>query len=370
MIKKDLWKLIDGELGAEFERKTSLKHAALRVHSLFTDNREFRVSNYLESEESWKAYLAYYLPLNFFKVINILQSHHKKIAVQKSLRILDFGCGPATATFAFLSYLKDLKIESNVEVCLVDNQKKILTKSEKLVKTFADQNQLKVTVKSFIEIPKDEDYDFIFAINVMNELKQDISNVLWSSLKMDGYLLIIEPSHRVSSQRLIRNRERILKNNDSHMIGPCMHHQKCPVYRSKNWCHFSLSHRDDRLKSISIKWYKDPRSWLKFSYLFFKKSDSDRKDSTNQLRAIGDLHPIGRGKEFSKTERSIFKHGNLSLREGSTLAIDLCSPNEKRVYTLNNHEKKEFGEKLNRGCIVEIDMSQIQKVIPFRFEKK
>lgn len=369
MIKKDLWKLIDGELGAEFERRPSLRHAALRVHSLFTENREFRVSNYLESEESWNAYLAYYLPLNFFKVFNILLSHQKKISLHRTLKILDFGCGPATATLALLSFLKEIKFENKIEVHLVDNQKNILTKTEKLVKTYATQNQVNINVLSDTEIPKEEGFDFIFAINVMNELKHDISHILWNSLQNEGNLLIVEPSHRVSSQRLIRNRERILKFQDSHLIGPCMHQQKCPVYRSKNWCHFSLSHRDDRLKSIAIKWYKDPRSWLKFSYLFFKKSTNQDINISNQFRAIGDLHPIGRGKEFSKSERSVFKHGNLSLREGSTLAIDLCQPNKKLIYKLNKHEKKEFGASLSRGSIVEIDMNQIQKVIPFRFDK-
>ncbi len=367
MSQKDLWKLIDGELGAGFERQTSLKRFALEMHSYFTSERDRSFSNYLESDEGWKAYLSYYLPLNFFKVFQILQSHHSQLQFQAKIKVLDFGCGPATATLAFLSYIQSTKKPNfEIEITLVDHQKRILPKAEAIVQKYAFQNNLNIKINTTTKIPENESFDVIFAINVLNELKTDISNSLWNVLSENGKLLIVEPSHRVSSQRLIRNRERILKYDQSHLIGPCFHHEKCPVYRSKNWCHFSVSHQDDRMKSISIKWFKDPRTWLKFSYLFFAKSQLNRENLSNVYRAIGDLHPIGRGQDFSKTERAQFKHGNLSLQKGLKLAIDFCQPNEKLVYTLNEYEKKQFGQKLSRGSSAIIEMKQIQKVIPFK----
>ncbi len=368
MVQKDLWKLLDGELGAQFENKPPLKHAALKLHSLFTENRAHRIASYFDSSETWKAYLSYYLPMNFFKVLNILRSHRPQLSFSGKVRILDYGCGPATASLASLSFLKtEFRAVKEFEIVLVDHQKKILPPAEELLSKFATQNELDVKIQSSTRVPSaPANFDFILAVNVLNELKQDVSSSLWELLSERGTLLIVEPSHRVTSQRLIRNRERLLKNLDAHILGPCLHHDKCPVYRSKNWCHFSIPHEDERMETISMKWFRDPRAWLKFSYLFFKKSVEARVVKSGFYRAIGDLHPVGGGRSLSKDDRSIFKHGNLMALKGQKLAIDLCQPVEKKMYTVNEHEKRQFGKNLTRGSVVEIQMNQIQKVRNFK----
>jgi len=127
--------------------------------------------------------------------------------------------------------------------------------------------------------------------------------------------LILEPSHRVASQKLIRLRKRLIETKTSSflkILGPCTHEKECPLFRSsRDWCHFSDRIADPRLVTMGRKIFKSSRDWMKYSYLFLEQTSSAPVSKKNQdgelYRAIGDLHPTRRG----------------------TYAIDVCTPGKK-----------------------------------------
>lgn len=346
MSFKPFWNLIHEELGANFVEDPTLQASVKRLSAAFTEGRNNLTADYLKDKVLRRAYLAYFVPLNFEKVRTLLDVHAKQVFSKDAgqLRVLDFGCGPGTASLAALAVIKEFYgAKQAVHVDLVDSQSEALELAEHLVSKFGEKLQLKITVSTKTEIdenlPKDEFYDLVLAANVLNELpaeqdsrEREVLLKTWDQTR--GGLLVLEPGHRVSSQRLIRFRQRLLKDpgGDFKIVGPCPHIEKCPVYRSKHWCHFSEPIQDGRLIDLNLRIFKDPRSWLKFSYVFFKRGEKHVYDK-EVFRAIGDLHMSGPGK----------------------VAIDLCQPVEKYVLKLPRNLPPKLRHSLVRGARVKLD---------------
>ncbi|MEW6055651.1 MAG: small ribosomal subunit Rsm22 family protein [Bdellovibrionota bacterium] len=352
---RPFWKLLDQHLGAEFQNDPTLRRGVLELSRQFTAARDELDLEYLNRPDSRRAYLAYYLPLNFEKVRALLTTHLKGIwptPPTKSQHWLDLGCGPATASLAALATLRERYKKEKlpaVHIDLVDTQPEALKMARKLIADFAKAVEVQVTTKEFATLKEALDvgaeeqrpYDLAMAANVLNELpalagdpETDPLLQLWPKTNL---LFLLEPGHRVSSQRLIRFRERLLSNfkDEITILGPCPHIEKCPLYRSKHWCHFSEPVSDGRLTDLNMRFFKDPRNWLKFSYVFLRKEKPKAYDPS-VFRAIGDLHPSG----------------------PRTLAIDLCQPKEKFVLRLPGNLPPDLRKKLVRGSSVKLDSDQ------------
>ncbi len=302
--------------------------AIRQLSELFTGNRVRKLKPYFRSPALTQAYIAYFLPLTFHKVKFLLKDNKEVLCPsEKILKIIDFGCGPASAVIALLFELAEKKYSyERIEIDLVDKENSILPIGQALVEKFAKKLKLPVWVNIFTHIPPKK-YHLSFATNVLNELEafdNDPLLELWDvTLK---YMLILEPSHRVSSQKLIRFRKRILQQNNPNIqvLSPCCHAEACPLYRTKHWCHFSEPVEDERLISLNRRIFKNPRLWLKFSYLVLKRAPYLPWDKKS-YRAIGDVH-LSQGK----------------------WAIDLCQPNQKKIWFIKNPKS------IKRGALTKI----------------
>lgn len=347
-----LWDTLEELNEASFKNSDLQKKAIQELSRYFTEDRKLLSTNYFKKNHLLAAYLTYFLPLNFHKALLLLRAHAKTLDLNKErVLICDFGCGPATATLAFLAYLSEQREKPaqeqpfkvrTVEIHLVDAQKEALDVAKKLISAFAKKLKINVDVKTHTEPPQKLTFDLSLVLNVLNELptgetETDALLQLWQDTA--GGYLIIEPSHRVSSQRLVRFRERLLSvaKEEAKILGPCTHQEKCPVNRTKHWCHFSEPTYDDQMIQLSLQSFDNPRLWLKFSYLFLQKAQPTPWDQ-KAFRAIGDLHPSGPG----------------------FVAIDLCQPNTKKVLKLPQKLPAHVFRGLVRGALVQMDGNKFQ----------
>lgn len=353
---RELWDTLEDELGAKFAYDKQLQSDIRRLSRGFTEERGELDIKYLSDVRLRSAYLAYYVPLNFHKVRVIIEAHSRQLwpsVPETEQRWVDFGCGPAaTGTLAALAVLKTRAKNKlpKITIDLVDNQHQALDLAEGIVIDFAERLGIEVSVNVSEKTPK-KSYDLAIAANVLNELPpedgskaRDMLLDLWD--KTEGTLVVLEPGHRVSSQRLVRFRERLLKEtpkgetNAAEVLGPCAHAETCPVYRTKNWCHFSEPGNDDRLREFNLAVFQNPRGWLKFSYFIVKRGKSTVWDKKT-FRAIGDLH----------------------MSQGRT-AIDLCKPNTKYQLRLPMHIPTALGQDLVRGAMVTLEGETVKRSVP------
>lgn len=345
---KQLWDLLEANLGANFAEDRELQEDVRELSLAFTTERSDLPRDYFESPELQTAYLAYFVPLNFEKIYMILSSHagvwEKELDAAKTLHWVDLGCGPGTATLAALAALKNRYKKLDrlplVRIDLVDTQTSALNLADNLVREFAETLGIEIETGLYTSMPEGQTYDLSLAANVLNELPAEEGPMgretllrLWDATQ--GVLLVLEPGHRVSSQRLVRFRERLIKADRPHVsiLGPCIHSERCPVHRTKHWCHFSEPVTDGRLIDLNLRIFKDPRGWLKFSYLLIRKGDEMPKFAGEAYRAIGDLHMSG----------------------PKRLAIDLCQPSEKFVLFVPNNIPPDLRARLVRGAVVKLD---------------
>ncbi len=251
---------------------------------------------------------------------------------------VDYGCGPGTATLAALEHhAKGIKDRNKaVDILLIDHDSPGLVLAERLVSAYAKALNIPVFIKSVNSIPRTlPSNSALFVGNILNEMKDSKPiESLWS--KAQGLLIALEPSHRVASQKLIRFRDRLLNQDPlCAIVGPCTHSGACPLHRTKHWCHFSETHNDERLRRMNLTLFQNPRLWLKYSYIVFKRLTEARVDAwkNSTFRAIGDLRLSGPG----------------------YVAIDLCKPEEKQVLRIKRiHAEEAEDAGVMRGALIKL----------------
>lgn len=185
----------------------------------------------IESNAQALAYALYYTPINFQKVKKYLE---KLPADFKAKQVLDFGCGPGTATLAAKLFFKDANF-----TC-VDTSPQMLETAE---------NILGWVQTNFSNVVPNKKFDLIIAANSLNEISdQELLNAtlnnLYQALNPNGILLVIEPALKTITRKLMQTRDDLInKYNDLIPIFPCTHKQNCPMLKANqdDWCHDSLT---------------------------------------------------------------------------------------------------------------------------------
>ncbi len=329
------WKTLTEEVGGKFLSGPDARRDAEDLSHQLTEGRGHLKPNYLNSPQRLGAYAAAYMPMNFQKTLLLLRAHKPIMGPAW----LDFGCGPGTAILAALAYAAETKQPMPREIHLVESQTAPRTLAMRMVRTYARHlNLMLPTVREWQRIPTRPPggLSIAFAASVLNELPDGRPlERLWSDVS--GTFLIIEPGHRVSSQKLIRLRER-LRQEKAYILGPCTHEGHCPLLRTKHWCHFSEPVEDEQLINMNQTLFGDNRPWLKFSYLFLSRTPQPPRDQ--QYRAIGDLHLSGPG----------------------MVAIDLCAPDNKKPIKFPRTAPPELLDALVRGSLVTLSAHKVDSV--------
>lgn len=257
------------------------------------------------------AYALYYLPINFQKVVRYLSYLPLDMKVDS---VLDFGCGPGTASLAACSKYKEIQ-------CLAYDSSLEMTK---VAKTLLAQFNCSVVCT----LPN-QTFDLIIAANSLNEIQDKVLyettlQRLYDGLNPNGALLVIEPALQTTTRALMNMRDRLLlRFPDLVPVFPCTHKNYCPMLQAseQDWCHDTISwERPPLVKQIDeIVGFNKHR--IKVSGIIFRKNGQ----VTGGTRIVSDVKKTKAGFEFlacsaerygmTTTTKSELKSLNLSKHD-------------------------------------------------------
>jgi ribosomal protein RSM22 (predicted rRNA methylase) len=232
------------------------------------------------------AYLGYFLPLNYIRVLACLRELQRFLPETSYSEVWDFGSGLGTTQWALESepglIPKPLKaIESSPLAWQLHQQLLTLTPTRWPVsindKSKPNLQALAIFSYAFLEMQPD-----------------------WNFLEPFDHLLIIEPSTRECGRALMEWRDQLLTRGFA-ALAPCTHAFACPLltHSHKDWCH-------QRIHFNGPEWWERLESklpmrnrTLTYSYLLMSRTQQDTT-WRSAARVIGDTL-----KENGKTRQLI-----------------------------------------------------------------
>jgi len=296
----------------------------LDLSELFTDERPSALPSYFSHEKFRSAYLLYFFPLQAAKFLTLFNLHPAASATalrhgreNKSIKILDLGSGPGTASISYLLWLLSLGKElPPIELHWFDTNRKILKDGEEIIKAMCEHfPKLRERVSVHFNVgewwkARPDNYSLVIFGNVLNEQPvrfEEQSRAIRKLCTSTGGAgtLLVEPATKIASRFINEIREALLnepvfRNLQFPIWGPCLHSGGCPLRDGKDWCHFSMP------SQIPGRWFKffskllgSERSWLKFTYLWLASKDSAPKAVGEDIRrVVSDLIPTSSDKRF------------------------------------------------------------------------
>ncbi|MBU0505876.1 MAG: small ribosomal subunit Rsm22 family protein [bacterium] len=335
----------------------------IRLNELFTTQRTQRRFNYFDDPVLRSGYLAYFLPVNAYKVYHLLRTNHSHIHLKDKIRIVDLASGPLTMSFGFLLYLLDKGLAQNktiqIEIMAFEQNKKILNDGIKLMKAFLfvlkGNSDLDIRVHITPcqtdlnrSIPERKPCDILFSGNFFNELstrEQQITAMdrfIRSFCHQDTLMVFIEPGTKKISRDLQELRDAFHAERTWRVLAPCVCHNSCPfnIVHKGDWCHHEIewqtpSYIQDFDKAVGLK-----KQYLLYSYLMLtnrlvQKAAVVKKDV---YVAVSHIMSMKDGYEFlgcgvdGLTRFQLFtnnisqnNHAFKKLRRGSVFKFQICS---------------------------------------------
>ncbi len=268
----------------------------LELSELFTQERGSRLKNYFDHPKFRSAYLLYFLQLHSAKFLTLLQNHGSGLTKLETLRVLDLGSGPGTASFALLHFLLDSpSAPKRVELTWIDLNRSILADGRALLERWMREVNppfevhLQIESKSITDPSlRKQQCDFILSGNVINEQNAgDVSSTLsaWLTNKPTWGVLAVEPAARHPAQALSRLRDLLLEQiPEIGVLAPCLHAGSCPLAHGRDWCHFSVPTQfEGTAFSLLSRALGSQREWSKFAYLWMGPFDRSKKPGTRLI---------------------------------------------------------------------------------------
>lgn len=337
----------------------------VRLSRQFTCDRGDHPTRYFDEQNLASAYLAYFFPVNLAKVQELLDEQLPVLpprSEDKTLRVLDLGCGPGTGVLGVLDWATVHAGFGSAKLhCVaVDQSKRALLTCEALWKQYTRHRQS--IAHALYPIQHDvrrglghdiqlaggnEGYDLIIIQNLLNEIHmgrpdriQARCDLIQSALRLlspHGSIMLIEPALRESSRELHQVRDCLLASGACTLYSPCLHEKPCPaLVKRTDWCHEERPwHPPDWIQAVDARvgFIKDA---LKFSYVLLRKDGQaivHRRE--NVYRMVSELR--------------VFK--------GETRAW-LCNDtgrSEVGLLTKQRSPTNEAFQRGNRGYIIKID---------------
>lgn len=311
------------------EDVTFFSKGLLELSGFFTEDREgAKLPNYFTTAKFRSSYFLYFFALQGAKFLTLFEKYPQAIEAAfahakktGTLRIVDVGSGPGTASIAFLIFVleklasetktaegKKITLPFRIQLEWIDHNETILKDGEQMLSElfeFLDEFEgsidLNTQARPWWKHPKDFDFKASLVLfgNVLNESNDDpriYNSGLVPFLKnMDGAgILFVEPAFKSASQRISRIRDELMPHP---IWGPCLHQEKCPLAEGRDWCHFSVPAElpGSFFKKFSIK-LGSKREWLKFSFLWLA-AESRPALKTNLVRVVSDPIRTPRGQQ-------------------------------------------------------------------------
>jgi ribosomal protein RSM22 (predicted rRNA methylase) len=226
------------------------------------------------------AYIAYFLPANFFKIAALILDFHRaapfhpffsrqeEASSERPFRVLDLGAGPGTNGLGLLDFMARFSEpffkNRQIEYLAVDQDPRQLRNfsllfsiyfptleaalSKRGIQFKIQTVQKKISTK---QTASDGKFDLIILGNLLNEMIQNgqsisslsewVKNIMNNKLTSVGALFIIEPALRKASRNLLALRDLLALQKKGSIAAPCLHQQPCPIMGTqgseKDWCH-------------------------------------------------------------------------------------------------------------------------------------
>lgn len=265
-----------------------------------TGERTLPGSGYMNDSLLLGAYLLYYWPVSYLQASLALSSAHDLFRPFSSLRVLDLGCGPASASAA----LMDLAGEREISFTLYDSSAKALKIAEKLL----TGNRHHILTKA-CDLEDEEitgEYDCIILSHLLNELWNDKEDrlqrraefleKLGTHLSDHGFFLLLEPALLSTSRNLIAVRD-ALCHAGYRVEAPCIGSFDCPALKAgeAHTCHAEIGWKPIEPMASLARAAGLDRESVKMTYFIMKKDHSVHDDSSEALVVSeGMLNKAGR----------------------------------------------------------------------------
>ncbi len=232
-----------------------------------------RRPGYLAAGRLRRSYVQYYLPVNAAKVARVLEELETYATLPERPRVLDFGCGPGTASIAFLAR------RPAGELWLVDAVDEALDDAERFARALGAQPRR-------AHEPPAGPFDLVLAANVLSEATAPLEDLLADQ----GYLVIVEPALREATRKLMELRDRLAARG-FRIAAPCLDRERCPMLEHEDlWCHqdapwprpAAIAEVDRRAGLV--------KETLKYSYLVVTRKGRTLADRGGDARVVSNLH--------------------------------------------------------------------------------
>ena len=255
-------------------RREALVGGVRRLSEMFTGARPLE-PGYLSRAPLRRAYVCYYLPLNYARVRTVLRELKGFANLRPGSRVLDFGAGPGSASLAAVDEIE------HPELTLVDVVDEALDDAAFL---------LDRPFERAAEAPPGQ-FDVILAANVMAELSDPapLRRLLDHALAPDGFLVLVEPATPGPSRRVMAWRDELVAAG-YRIAAPCLGARACPMRSHGDlWCHQDAPWDVPRgIAELDRELGFDKES-LKFSYLVVTPAGAVRA-APSRWRVVSNMH--------------------------------------------------------------------------------
>ncbi|MFO1464174.1 MAG: small ribosomal subunit Rsm22 family protein [bacterium] len=321
-----------------------------QLSTLFTAERANLQAGYLNQPQLRAAYLLYFLPINFAKTRGVLQQLPAEFWKKQKYRVLDLGCGPASASLAFLEALREKQSEAEVELVLVEQNANILKDAQNLLQALDPGRRL--TIRAFPlwlhGFRFQGEFDLILMSHVLNELVQLgaqeraewLGPRLEQHLAPDGIAALLEPALKRPTRELMALRDHVIEGGELAVLAPCLHNEVCPMLAAtrNDWCHFYVDWEEPEYLQALDRLVKNDNRFLKVAYLLL-----GRKQAWPFL---------------AKRSRNVFRVvSNRMQTRGKTEAV-LCGPPGRVTISRLDRERRDSNaalDELRRGDLLKIE---------------
>lgn len=215
------------------------------------------------------ATLAYYMPLNASRLLAALREPRERGFFEGLEELIDFGCGPGTATLALRAAGLPFR-----ETHLVDRSPEALEWARRLI---PDATSRTSTLKKG---PGDRSL-FVASYSLTE------APLPPEALRAEA-LILLEPSTSEDARKLMARRSELLKSG-YHLWAPCTHHEACPLltHSARDWCH-------DRVAFERPAWMLEIESHLPFRnqtltwFALFARRRAPPRWPDRSARLVGD----------------------------------------------------------------------------------
>ncbi len=229
---------------------------------------------YLAAGRLRRAYVHYYLPVNAAKVARVLDELESYAPLPERPRVLDFGCGPGTASIPLL------RRRPAADLCLVDVVDEALDDARFFCRLLGAEP------RALPGPPAGEKFDLILAANVFSETRPSLEPLLAEA----GHLVVLEPALKDATRRLMEWRDRMAAAG-YRAAAPCLGRGLCPMLGHADlWCHQDVPWpRPGQVAQVDQR-LGLAKETLKYSYAVVTRGGRSLADLPGTCRVVSNLH--------------------------------------------------------------------------------